>query len=116
MVRYSKLFSRLEYLFFVLKTKGFRYAIAKLVKKTSQRVEEVVRHIEPLPGIPQTDEVNYQKWLNQNYPREADLRKMAETVEILSYKPLISVVMPVFNPPERFLREAIESVLNQVYP
>lgn len=41
---------------------------------------------------------------------------MAEAIEILSYKPLISLVMPVFDPPECFLREAIESVLNQVYP
>ncbi len=30
--------------------------------------------------------------------------------------PLISVLMPVFNPPERWLRRAIESVLNQTYP
>jgi len=36
---------------------------------------------------------------------EADLRKMAATVE-MGYKPLISVIMPVFNPPEQ-LREAI---------
>jgi len=50
----------------------------------------------------------------KNSPREADLRKMAATVEILGYK-LISVIMPVFNPPEQFLR-AIESVLRQVYP
>ncbi|MBW4576927.1 MAG: glycosyltransferase family 2 protein [Aphanothece sp. CMT-3BRIN-NPC111] len=116
MLTYSKLFSRVEDLLFLLKTKGSRYVIGKLIKKISQKVDAAVAHVEPLPGIPQTNDVNYQKWLNQNYPREADLRKMAETVEILSYKPLISVVMPVFNPPDRFLREAIESVLNQVYP
>lgn len=33
----------------------------------------------------------------------------------LSYQPLISIVMPVYNPPDRFLREAIQSVLNQSY-
>ncbi|MBA2490913.1 MAG: glycosyltransferase family 2 protein [Gammaproteobacteria bacterium] len=31
-------------------------------------------------------------------------------------QPLISVVMPVFNPSERFLRRAIESVMGQSYP
>lgn len=51
-----------------------------------------------------------------NFPREADLKKMAETVEIFSYKPLISIIMPVYNTPTYFLREAIDSVLNQVYP
>jgi glycosyltransferase involved in cell wall biosynthesis len=41
---------------------------------------------------------------------------MADSVEGLNYKPLISVIMPVYNTPEQFLREAIESVINQVYP
>jgi glycosyltransferase involved in cell wall biosynthesis len=41
---------------------------------------------------------------------------MAVTAETLLYKPVVSVVMPVYNTPERFLREAIESVLDQVYP
>jgi glycosyltransferase involved in cell wall biosynthesis len=40
---------------------------------------------------------------------------MADIVGIFSYKPVISIIVPVFNPPEQFLRQAIESVLNQVY-
>jgi O-antigen biosynthesis protein len=31
-------------------------------------------------------------------------------------RPLISVVMPVYNTPERYLRAAIESVRHQLYP
>ncbi len=30
--------------------------------------------------------------------------------------PLISVILPVYNTPEPYLREAIESVRNQLYP
>tara|TARA_B100001057_G_scaffold500273_1_gene614446 strand:+ start:3457 stop:6180 length:2724 start_codon:yes stop_codon:yes gene_type:complete len=33
----------------------------------------------------------------------------------LSSKPLLSIIMPVFNPPASFLEDAIESVLDQVY-
>ncbi|WP_422759563.1 glycosyltransferase [Microcoleus anatoxicus] len=33
----------------------------------------------------------------------------------LKYQPLISIVMPVYNTPEQFLRAAIQSVLNQSY-
>jgi len=33
----------------------------------------------------------------------------------LSYQPLISIVMPVYNTPDPFLRGAIQSVLNQSY-
>lgn len=41
---------------------------------------------------------------------------MAETVDVFGYKPTISIIMPVYNTPQHFLREAIESVLSQVYP
>jgi O-antigen biosynthesis protein len=58
----------------------------------------------------------YSKWRAKNSPREADLQKMAEMIEIFSYQPLISVILPVFNTPENFLREAIDSVFNQIYP
>ncbi|CAD5961577.1 hypothetical protein PCC9214_03223 [Planktothrix tepida] len=58
----------------------------------------------------------YSLWVADNFPREADLKKMAETLEIFRYKPLISIIMPVYNTPTYFLREAIDSVLNQVYP
>ncbi|NJO42794.1 MAG: glycosyltransferase family 2 protein [Cyanobacteria bacterium RU_5_0] len=41
---------------------------------------------------------------------------MAEGVTSLRYQPLISIIMPVYNTPEQFLREAIDSVLRQIYP
>ena len=41
---------------------------------------------------------------------------MSEAVESFRYKPLISVILPVYNTPEDFLREAIQSVIDQVYP
>ena len=37
-------------------------------------------------------------------------------MEGFSVKPLISVVMPVYNTPEKWLTKAIESVRNQIYP
>ncbi len=58
----------------------------------------------------------YDLWRKANEPRTADLRQMRQTVEIFGYKPLISVIMPTYNTPEWFLREAIDSVLEQVYP
>src|SRR5690606_18132504 len=46
----------------------------------------------------------------------ARIAAMRAEAEALPRKPLISVVMPVYNAPERLLREAIESVLAQTYP
>ncbi len=42
--------------------------------------------------------------------------RMRASVESFSYKPLISIILPVYNVPERFLRAAIESVRKQLYP
>ncbi|WP_052001783.1 glycosyltransferase [Lyngbya aestuarii] len=33
----------------------------------------------------------------------------------LSYQPLISIILPVFNPPEPYFRSALQSVLDQTY-
>ncbi|MFC5991929.1 glycosyltransferase family 2 protein [Limoniibacter endophyticus] len=44
-----------------------------------------------------------------------DLRAMRDAAEKLEIQPLISVVMPTYNPPENLLVEAIESVRAQVY-
>jgi O-antigen biosynthesis protein len=63
-----------------------------------------------------TAEGSYFWWREKNTPRSADLKKLAETIEVFAHRPLISIVIPVYNPPEAFLREAIESVIAQIYP
>ena len=66
--------------------------------------------------IPISDNLQYQKWLKANYPRPAELKKIAQASLKLAYQPLISIIVPVYNPEATFLRQAIESVLEQVYP
>ncbi len=58
----------------------------------------------------------YQLWREQHEPRQADLEKMVETIDLFSYQPVISVIVPIYNTPDKFLREAINSVINQIYP
>ncbi len=41
---------------------------------------------------------------------------MRETAEQLPLKPVISIVVPVYQTPERWLRRCLDSVLAQVYP
>lgn len=61
-------------------------------------------------------ETPYDRWRKANSPRLADLERMAQMAELLPAKPGISVLIPVYNSPEFYLRSAIESVLAQVYP
>lgn len=66
-------------------------------------------------AIPSSEHDDYQAWLAAHHPSRADLDRMRADAGRLSIRPLISVVIPVFDPPERFLRRAIESVLEQAY-
>jgi len=108
-------FSRLKYLYALLKARGWQYAVAKLLKKSHDKLTRSQLANELLPAV-FSHQDPYSKWLSKNFPREADFTRMAETVEFLGYKPTISAIVPVFNPPEEYLRKAIESVVNQVYP
>lgn len=47
---------------------------------------------------------------------DADRSAIRSHLDRLSYRPLISVVMPTYNSPEKWLRLAIESVRKQLYP
>ncbi len=56
----------------------------------------------------------YRRWQKKWEPTGADLTK--QRTRSFGRTPILSVVVPVYNPPERFLVEMIESVLAQTYP
>jgi O-antigen biosynthesis protein len=45
-----------------------------------------------------------------------DILKIQHNITALIHKPLLSIIMPVYNPPLQFFREAIDSILAQLYP
>lgn len=57
----------------------------------------------------------YFLWVQENELRRSDIDRLRDAAVVLAYRPTISVIMPTFNPPELYLREAIESVIAQVY-
>ena len=73
------------------------------------------------PKYPSKDEqigetADYQEWIRLcDRITEGDILAFRKEADDLNHKPLISVVMPVFNPPKKFLIKAIESVLSQAY-
>ncbi len=59
----------------------------------------------------------YPEWLAQyDTINDVERRAMRASCEALAYQPRISVVMPVYNVPDKYLRAVIESVCNQIYP
>ncbi|MFZ3377405.1 MAG: glycosyltransferase [Chthoniobacterales bacterium] len=64
---------------------------------------------------PQPAKTEYQAWLDRHRVSPAQARRMREESGFFSYRPLISIITPVFNTPGAWLREAIDSVLAQAY-
>jgi GT2 family glycosyltransferase len=69
-----------------------------------------------LPPVAAPETESYQLWLAANMPDEPALERMRAASFELPYRPKFSIIMPTYNTPERFLQEALESVIAQVYP
>jgi len=84
----------------------------------------------PNPGVPATGvpavepgpakeeaAYNYRLWTKlYDTLTDADREAILARISVLNYKPLISVLMPVYDVEEVWLRAAIESVRKQLYP
>jgi glycosyltransferase involved in cell wall biosynthesis len=57
----------------------------------------------------------YEQWMQGQVLTEAELAEQSNEAQKLSYRPLLSVVVPTYNTPERFFREMVESVQAQTY-
>ncbi len=55
----------------------------------------------------------YLNWI-EKYEKPL-LEKIKNSTNTFIYTPKISIIMPVYNTPEKFLRNAIDSVINQIY-
>jgi GT2 family glycosyltransferase len=62
------------------------------------------------------DAIDYDAWRVARCLTDADRAALRAEAVALDRPPLVSVLLPVFNIEERYLRLAIESVLRQLYP
>ncbi|MCP3921791.1 MAG: glycosyltransferase family 2 protein [Desulfobacterales bacterium] len=59
---------------------------------------------------------DYKNWILQNeFKKYSNRNEISEQINQFYYKPLISIIVPVYNTDETYLRLCIESVLNQSY-
>lgn len=77
------------------------YGVTKLYLKVRERMDR------------NAFEKNYQEWMLSQRPSQEE--KEVQRNYPFQKKPKISVIVPVYRTPEVFLREMVESVLNQTY-
>ena len=59
----------------------------------------------------------YEEWVrNYDVLTDEDRQRITKRIDQLHHKPQISLVMPVYNVPKKWLRRAIDSVHKQLYP
>ena len=103
-----------------------RAAPRGLVRGTSD-VDQRAPAAEPVPPTAQETsdvqpisadaEQSYDRWVREHDTISAeDQIQIRDHVARLGNRPLISVIVPTYETPERFLREAINSVRAQLYP
>ncbi len=84
-----------------LKKSGVRGIINKLDERKSLRKQAEI----------------YQNWIEQfDTLSEKERQMIRREIEVMPYKPLISIILPVYNVDEKWLRLCLESVLKQIYP
>jgi len=57
----------------------------------------------------------YQVWYQKNWPTKKSLAREQKIQKSFKYRPKISIITPVYNPDEKWLRACVESVLKQSY-
>lgn len=98
-----------------------RVAAPKLkpVKQIESDEADVVEESDelPYPVIAARSAVSmpYSEWVRLASPSLAELDLGKREVVKLAYQPVISLITPVFDPPLNAIRDAIESVLAQIY-
>jgi glycosyltransferase involved in cell wall biosynthesis len=83
-------------------------AIKKIVVKTAKAAER-------LTGLKLLIKDNYELWLKNHTLSKEELKIQTKKSKKLSYRPLISIVTPVYNTHPIHLEECIDCVLNQTY-
>lgn len=87
--------------------------LEKILPINSRRREFAKKIYFKIKGNKTPEQVKYEKWIKQNEPSKEELKKMRKTK--FKIAPKISIIVPLYNTPEKFLDELIYSLQKQIY-
>ena len=81
------------------------------------KIVAISGQVKPVPASGEYDRNDYAEWIRRYDTLTDETRAVIRArIDAFEHKPLISVVMPTYNPKLEWLIEAIESVRKQIYP
>jgi glycosyltransferase involved in cell wall biosynthesis len=109
-------------------TQSSSWRMTKPIRKLTRSVRKRIRKIRSFssspfnesdssPTVNNRNESDYLQWIRQFESQDENkLRMLIDDIGKMEQPPVISIIMPVYNPSLKFLDEAIRSVRNQIYP
>lgn len=84
-----------------------------MLKKIMLKIYKKIFKYTPQEKFDLEENENYQKWIEKYEPKYDELEKQRETT--FEYMPKISIVVPMYNTPEKYFKELLESIIEQTY-
>lgn len=84
-----------------------------MLKKILLKIYKKIFKYTPQEKFDLEENENYQKWIEKNEPNYDELEKQRETK--FECMPKISIVVPMYNTPEKYFKELLESITEQTY-
>lgn len=83
------------------------------IKKIIKKIYKIFFKETPTEKLNREEQENYQKWITNNEPDEAELENQRKTK--FKFMPKISIVVPLYNTPEKYFEELLLSLKEQTY-
>lgn len=88
----------------------------RLILGSSPKTKNLIKRIAKAQlGLVSPHDADYRRWVAINFPDFIEIAKMRKESDRLTFKPLISILIPTYNTNLEFLRNCIESVQAQIY-
>lgn len=82
-------------------------------RHATRRFKTLLGRLRVLPSTPQSD---YDRWVREREPTIAELESQRSQALTLAYQPLLTLIIPVFNPAPDVLNETLAAIVAQTYP
>ena len=88
---------------------GILITIKKIIAKIKNKIGY---KSEPIKFVTK-EQQNYKSWIKKNEPNEKELEK--QKAHKFEYEPKISIIVPMYETKEKYLKELIDSLISQTY-
>lgn len=87
--------------------------VIEFIKKVIKKIYKLIFKYTPQERLEHEENENYKKWIKANEPSDIELENQRK--HKFEINPKISIIVPMYNTPEKYFKELVESLKNQTY-